>query len=39
MFYPYTLFQSYAIGLVLTLPLFAKITASIPEPKKKEAAH
>nr|ALS04920.1 isoform A [Pseudodiaptomus poplesia] len=32
-------YKAYGIGLVLCLPLFAKITASIPEPKKKDAGH
>jgi hypothetical protein len=31
-------FKAYALGLVLCLPIFAKITASIPEEKKKPGA-
>jgi hypothetical protein len=32
-------FQSYALGIALCLPIFAKITTMIPEEKKKPDAH
>jgi len=32
-------FKSWAIGFVICLPLFAKITASIPEPAPKKSDH
>nr|ALS04850.1 isoform A [Pseudodiaptomus poplesia] len=32
-------YKAYGIGLLLCLPIFAKITASIPEPKQKADAH
>jgi hypothetical protein len=32
-------FKAYALGMVVCLPIFYKITVSIPEEKKKPDAH
>jgi hypothetical protein len=35
----FSLSKAYALGMVVCLPIFYKITVSIPEEKKKPDAH